>query len=76
MTTLALRPGPPPSGREAVAALPVRLPLSPAAVVWLAAAAEVPLPWQRPTGTVTGSAEVERRLSGIPEPDLHDEALE
>lgn len=76
MTAVALRLGPAPSGHAAVAALPVRLPLSFAAVVWLADAAGARLPWQRSTGTGTGRAEMERRLSGIPEPDPHDEAVE
>lgn len=73
MTTTAVRLGPPPAAPEAVAALPVRLPLSPAALAWLAAAAGVPLPWQRPT--TAGAEELARRLSGLPEPAASEEPV-
>jgi hypothetical protein len=73
MTASSVRLGPGAGAREAVAALPVRLPLSPAAVAWLAAAAGVLLPWERASA---GSADLARRLSGLPEPAVADDPVE
>lgn len=71
MTVSAVWLGPPRGAGEAVAALPVRLPLSPAAVAWLAATAGVPLPWRR---AAPGAAALARRLSGRRDHAGRDEA--